>query len=458
MKTKRIVQLLYTAVIVVVMIALGSCSTGDRALLDTVPSKSPFVGVVDMELLLKRSGAQITEGTITLTPALEKIVRESSRDISDDVSAFEMMCELYGAVNLNEVVYVVPTDWDKEKYLTFYVTDKDAVEAKMNALGAKKSSADDYDIYSGDNWTLAISGEQGWLISSYVDVKSVSGIIGGVEKKESIGAQTGIADFLHSENVVNIAMDTHQIEGKRDKDKAGHRACVSIKVDDSALSLSMQMISADGKVEEFAKGYSDIDTAFLRYVPTSYVAAAAVGLTPDFDSSMIGTMAAMLGGSDISTMAQMLMPVLSKVDGTLAIAVGPAGGAPAIADINIHTWNFLLMAHMAKDDIDATISQLDMLTSQFGLEIYAENIDGYLVVSNREPEQGSESPLAEAFHSQRAALAVNIPAGGEIVKAFDLPWGFNGSVQLDKTALNIRLSLNGTDQGVLPALLEQLTK
>ena len=93
-----------------------------------------------------------------------------------------------------------------------------------------------------------------------------------------------------------------------------------------------------------------------------------------------------------------------------------------------------------------------------GTVIYAGNVDGCLAVSNLGFKPVGDNSMTDIFLSQRAAMAVNIPAGSEVVKAFGMPWGFNCSMQVGESDLNVRFSLNGSSQSVLQALLAQMMK
>jgi hypothetical protein len=316
---------------------------------------------------------------------------------------------------------------------------------------------------------VAVRDAQGWAFSGEKAMKKAMSDIVSLDAKKSLAAQEGIAEFLHSENAVNVAA---LIDKKPEKDQsAGRRACVGVSVADNAIGVNAQILSPDGKVLDFAPEYQGINTTFLQYLPESYVAAAAIGCSPDIDWKALAGAAALVGGSDVSSMLQMALPMLSSLDGTVSVAVGPAGGAPAIADINLHTWDVTIMAHMPQDDIDSTLGQLSMLAMATGAkavdttdtmttyrlpdgsEVYAGTVDGCLALSTREFVAAGGSPLADTFDSASAAVAVNIPAGSEIVKAFNLPWGFNFTLRMQQTSLEMHLSLNGSNQSVLQALL-----
>lgn len=474
MNPVRMMRWLYATACCAILLVVGACSQEVKtSLLDTVPSSAPVVAVADVELLLKRAGCSFDGGTVQLSPQLRKIADTPAESSSAVAASLRIFADLYGAVDLSEVVFVGidPGQNSNDTFFTFMVSDKGAVVAKMEALGVKDTATEpDYQVYAGDEWTLAMHGDQGWLISAGTDSDKARSYFTAPDRKESIGAQTGIVDFLNTDNAINVAVSINS-------DNDGRRACVGVKVEDTVMGMSMQLVAPDGSVSDFAAPLQEVSTDFLRYVPASYIGAAAIGFTPDFDWSALGSLAALVGGRDVSTMMQMAIPFLSKIDGTLAVAAGPAGGAPAIADINLRTWNLMVMAHMQQADVDATLAQIAAMAPQIGAvpvkmesnplglsawrmpdgtELYAGNVDGCLTLSNREPVADGENSMTDTFLSQRAAMAVNIPAGSEVVKAFNLPWGFNVSMQCGKSQIDVRFSLNGTDRSVFQALLEQI--
>lgn len=237
-----------------------------------------------------------------------------------------------------------------------------------------------------------------------------------------------------------------------------------------------QLIEGDGKVRDIAAGLKPVDTDFLRYVPDNCVLAAAIGCTPDFDWSPVRSAVGMLFGPRLVSIMQIVEPFLSKLDGTVAFAAGPAGGAPAIADINYRTWDFMIMAHMPQAEVDQAMNMVMLYGSQLGIRteavednitemqlpdgarLYVGNVDGYMLLSTRRPEPTAAAGMTDLFLSKPGAVVLNVPAGSEIVKAFGLPCGFDFSVQLADDSLHGRLSLNGSDRSVFEVLLEEMVK
>lgn len=479
MDTKIMVRWIYAAVVSAVMLASGACSKVESSLLDSVPSSAQVVAVADVELLLKRSGCQVADGAVTLSPELQKIVDTPAETSTAVSSTLRMLVDLYGAIDMSEVVYVSldPNQDSNGTFLTFMISDEGAVTDKMKEKGVQNTGSDGIEVYAGADWTLAMHDGQGWLIPAGMDSDKARSYFTAPDRKESIGSQSGIVDFLNADNAVNVAVLADGLSGNIKTE--GRRACFGVKVEDSVIGMHMQLIAPDGEITRFASDYKEIDTDFLNYVPGSYIAAAAFGFTSDFDWSSLATAAALLGSRDVASAVQMAIPFLSRIDGTVAVAAGPAGGAPAIADINLKTWNFTVMAHMAQSDVDATLAQLGALAPHIGASpvkmesddsgmdawmlpdgtvIYAGNVDGCLAVSNLGFKPVGDNSMTDIFLSQRAAMAVNIPAGSEVVKAFGMPWGFNCSMQVGESDLNVRFSLNGSSQSVLQALLAQMMK
>lgn len=449
----------------------ASCSDTAGGLLDTVPASSSMVARVDVGTVVKRAGCRTDGGGIVFTPQVAALLGSESEVPAPPV---RVLTALGGCVDLDDVVAYRYDTTPRGTAVTFRITDREAFGKSVAGLDAVATAAGGVDYYEMDDWTLAAMGDQGWMAP--VKAQGMVGIVGSatdLSRDESVAAIDGIADFLGGDYAVKVAVK--ESDNAADVNRQCW-TCLSVKIEEPVIGVHVQMIRGDGDVRDLAAGLKPVDTDFLRYVPDNCVLAAAIGCTPEFDWAPVRSTVGMLFGPEAALNMQMVEPFLSKIDGTVAFAAGPAGGAPAIADINYRTWDFMIMAHMPQAEVDQALNMVMLYGSQLGIRteavednitemqlpdgarFYVGNVDGYMLLSTRRPGSASASGMTDLFLSKPGAVVLNVPAGSEIVKAFGLPCGFDCSVQLADDYVHGRLSLNGSDRSVLQVLLEELVK
>lgn len=466
MNFRSIGSRLCKAALVLAALMAVSCSDKSGSLLDTVPASAPMVASVDLGTVMKRAGCRTGNDGIVLTPQVAALLGCDS-DAGEPAPPVKALVGLSGCVDMSNMVAYGYNAASGRTAVTFRIDDREGFDKNVAGLGATATSAGGADYYEMDGWTLAAMGDQGWMAP-----ESVSGMVAvvseamAVEAAESVSSLDGITDFLGGNSAVKVAVK-----------QAESWLCVSVKLEDPVIGAHLQVMSGDGEVKSVAAGLKHVDTGCLRYMPDNSVLVAAIGCAPGFDWSPVRAVVGAFLGPEAALNMQFVEPFLTKIDGTVAFAAGPAGGAPAIADINYHTWDFTFMAYMPQTEVDKVLTMVNMYGGQLGMKsvavddnitelrlpdganIYVGNVDGYMMVSTRRPAlSASEGAMVDMFQSKPGAVVLNVPAGSEIVKAFELPCGFDCSIQLADDYLHGRLSLNGSDSSVLEVLLGEMVR
>lgn len=474
MKYKSICgRLSFLAMFVIVMLSV-SCGGVSQGLLDSVPASTPMVASIDMEALLKQSGCRLDADTMVLTPELTELLADKRTNVLP--TPVELLSKLHGAVDISHVLLFSIDSRGHDNLFMATISDLAMFENRIAGIGKMTEETDELSVYSVGDWSMAVSDTRIWL-----GAKSPSQLIEAVNPLLSLKADAsmarlvGIADYLSGEAALKVAVHPSAINPMASGSHTSAWSCVSMKIENSVIGLDLKMMESDGKPLLLASGMQELDSDFLRYVPQSYVFAIAAGFTPEFKwQEIIGAVSLLMGPSN-SSYISVIAPVLSKIDGTVAVAAGPAAGAPAVANIGLDTWDILVMVHLPQNDVDNALSMLKSYASLGGLKmttegnvtvatlpdgtkIYAGNVDGYLAVSNREFDANGANSMTDVFLSKQAAMSLSIPAGSEIVKAFDLPCGFEFTVQMSAYNVHARISLNGSDRRVLPTLMELAVK
>lgn len=470
MKSKIKGGRLTAAVMMLCALILASCSQtvgGDAEMLATVPAKSECVVVVDFVQVLKRAGCTVTDNSIELTPAVRRIMGVSS----DDKGLAAAIHDAPMAVDLENVIMFTTASNMQNVVVTLPVKDAAMLCAALKSHEAKDMTEKDGVTYCmlGD-MAIAVSERQAWAgdckLSTLMNKVAEFTVL---KAEESIEALTGVVDYLNGVQAVRVAVNAQMaaLPGA----KVDTWGCASVDIQQQVIGAHLTMMQGDGNPVNVTGELQEVSTDFLRYVPGSFISAVALGISPNFDWSTLAGMAAIAGGRQMAGTVNAIMPYLKNIDGTVAVAAGPAGGAPAIADVNLRTWDFLAMVHMNQATVDQALGSLGAYMRmggknfkdedgvlqcdiEDGVTVYAANLDGYLAVSNRAFNGNSNNSMTDLFASRKGAFVLNVSADSEVVKAFRLPWGFDFNVQLTDNDLHARLSLNGTNESVLKALIE----
>lgn len=458
-----------------IMLMSASCGGVSKGLLDTVPASSPMVSVVDLDAVLKQAGCDVSGDTFDFTPELSSLLAAGERGALP--VPVRLLSRLHGAVDMSHVVLFSLDQSGHDNVLVADMTDRDGVINALSVVAESVPGSDELDMYCADGWSVAVASDRMWMAAGAPSDLSESVMpLLSLKGSESISGLTGISDFLNSGSTVCMALRPSALNPVAVGSHTSDWSCVSVTMEDAVIGVDFCQMDGDGRLAELTHGMQEVDTDFLRYVPQSYVFAMAAGFSSDFNWQEITSAASLVLGPLNSSYVSALAPLLSKVDGTVAFAAGPASGAPAVANLGLDTWDMMLMVHMSQSDVDSALSMLQSYGAMAGIKmktgrdnvmeatlpdgtkVYAGNVDGYLAVSNREFDASMSNAMTDIFLSKQAAMVMNIPAGSEIVKAFGMPCGFDFHVQMADDYVHGRLSLNGSDRRVFQTLIELLAR
>ncbi|MDE7443242.1 MAG: hypothetical protein K2M65_03680 [Muribaculaceae bacterium] len=451
-----------------------SCGGVSQGLLDSVPASSPMVASIDVDAIFKQAGCRLDGDSVILTPELTKLFYDN-RTATLPVP-MRLFARLHGAVDMSRVVMFSVDKTGHDNLFVADITDPAEFEQRILTMAQPADGTEELTLYTVGDWSVAVADTRLWLgpVSSARLIEYITPLL-TLKAGENVSRYVGISDFLGGPGALKLAVQPGVVSPLASNDQTSAWSCVTVKVENWVVGLDFRLMESDGKLVSLTSGMQELDTDFLRYVPQSYVFAAAAGFTSDFKwKELLGMVSLVIGPTNSSYMS-FIAPVLSKVDGTVAFAAGPAAGAPAVANLGLDTWDLLMMVHMPQADVDNALSMLKSYSALGGLEtetddnvmvvtlpdgskIYAGNVDGYLAVSNREFEADGTNSMTDVFLSKQAAMSLSVPAGSEIVKAFNLPCGFDLNMQMSDDDMHMRLSLNGSDRRVLQTVLELVAK
>ena len=282
--------------------------------------------------------------------------------------------------------------------------------------------------------------------------------------------------MLEGQGLLNIALscDAAAKGGKKDDGAQAAQeslwATISCDIKDNKLVAGSVVIQADGTTVA-ADGLQPVNQAVLSYIPDSFSFAFAVGLTPDFDWSVLTQAVSAFGGFQARGMMAVVTPYLQSINGTVMLAAGPANDQ-AYSEIDPGNWHFILMAHMPQQKITEIMNMVRnsmfvagmsprmtdqglLIVPQYGMNLYLGNVDGYFAVSNMPFDNTRQNSLAPLFSGKDGAVMLELPSLRSLSPAAPA-FGFRLTGQTGQGSTTAELALTGTTQPILQAILSAL--
>lgn len=445
------------------MAVLVGCSSGD-SLLESVPSTARAVVNVHADEFLKEAGCQLQGSKVTLSSELNSFL-----DGIDNGNALKDLLSS-GAVDLESMVSFITSDG--VSISTARLMDVDKFEAYFETLGLKWAAHGDFNVAQAKGCDLLVRDDQCWAVTGGNSVAVLERVLKNAEKKP-VTDVPGIKDALTGDGqlrfAVNLGNDIASVYGSEYQNSY---LTGIMGVNGELFNLDMEMVSSKGKSLKIAPSLGKIDPEFLNYLSTQDAAVIAMSFKGDTDwPALIKALAPRLSLGN-AMMLSAIDPYLSQIDGTVAVAIGPAGAAESLTRTD--AWNFTVVAKMKRggarqvvDKLKGYISQARIpTTEEEGLTVVAMpdmtvrfgEKDGYFVATNREMLGNGMPDLAPDFDGKRFAGYIDIPYNSEMMKASKMPYGFNIVMASDDKKASLKLRLNGANMGILEAVIAEAAK
>lgn len=368
-----------------------SCSKTDTALMDNVPADASFVAVVDLDKVIKNAGCELTSTGVALTPAMQARINATIGN--------QAYLRLSGMLPYVDTKHVMVFAEQREFILTYLIT-----------------------VYGGRVVT-AVKDNQAWTMEGDADyvVKEVSEILEKASEK-NFTSHRGLVEYLEESASASVVMNLAAF-GLKDTDTwiAAH-----VRLADMSAQGDFQLMQSDGEIIP-AEGFSNVDADFLRYVPGDFNYAVAIGV--DNGETLAGWLRMVMPVMPFEQrgMLESVMPFISKVKGTIAVA-GQIDAESDDDDELGHISPLLVMAKMDQADVDASVQSFVTMArgmgasvsadgngryvaSAPGMRVYFGNIDGNLGISTIPFDSNRQNSMATAFGSRLGGAYLVLPQG-----------------------------------------------
>ncbi len=456
------------ALAVLILGALTLSCSKEQNLLDAIPSDVEHAGTIRLKSLMEQVGCRFADGKAELPQGMDIPFAQAIAAI-----------DAAGVANTDEIAWA--TVGKRDVYATMLVSDKAKFKEATAGDIEWLDETGGYACGKIMNTAVVLLGDDRvWITFGAKPDEAVKGVESLLKsaKESAISSMTGVDRLLRSDNLVNVAVRQSSAadKGKKSGVKGENPELQAVwatftgNVKDNKIVGRSTVMEADGKVIPF-KGLTTVNPAVLSYVPGNFNVALALGVTPEFDWSSVAQLVGSMGGFQARGMIAAVTPYLQALDGTVLLAAGPANDQ-AYGDIDPGNWNFILMARLPQDKINDIMGMMRsslfmagvspkmekdgiMVIPQYGMDIYAGNVDGYFAVSNLPFDPNRQNQLTPLFNGKFGAISVSLPALDQI--GFGMPsFGVDLRAQITSESGEITVSLSGTDKPILSEIFKVL--
>lgn len=452
---------------VIIMGAVVASCSKEQNLLDAFPSDVDHVGTVKLKSVLVEAGFKFEADGAT------------HENASLAAEAYKLV-GLVSAIDRSEVCDPDGFAWVKGRDGNLYAT---AIVDDVDKL--TEATSKDIEWTDGDGgfrqgewggFTALAGNGRFWLTDAKEAVKAV----GELQKKASkapLTALEGVCQKLSADGLLNMALRQGAAPKSSGKGAKGESAelesrwaTLNCSVAENRIVASSVVIEGDGK-QLTIEGMQPINPAVLSYIPGHFNFALALGLTPEFDWSVLTEAVSAFGGFQARAMMAAVTPYLQSINGTVMLAAGPANDQ-AYTDIDPGNWHFVLMAKLPQDKVNDITGMIRtsmfmtgisprmtddglMIVPQYGMNLYIGSVDGYFAVSNMPFDNMRQNSLAPLFTGKEGAVTLELPSL-RMLNPSAPAFGFKLTGQTGEGNTTAELALTGTTQPILQAILTAL--
>ncbi|MCM1347956.1 MAG: hypothetical protein NC338_00975 [Firmicutes bacterium] len=459
---KRLLKL--TGLWMSLALIVSSCSSNTEKLLKSVPFDAEVVATANLVELASKSGVTIEDGRLVLP-------REYSY-IKDNIpaEALKTAGQIAGAIDLENVVLFGYINRN-QAYLTAMVKDVELMRSLLKSNGWNSEMNNGLEVWSqstsdyADCLALSSDETQVWFLDSRKDLTNIDEFEHS-RKKNNILRYSGLADALTRGNVANLVVDMNAVKVGLDD----YWAAVSFTVNNNAVVLTSKAITTDGNVLETTE-LQTIDTDFLRYMPSNFICAMAMGVAPGGGFAARMEKSLDESGNNVNRGAfSQIMPFIKALDGTVAFGFGPKSKSSLMKPESPEQWQALFMAHMSQ----AKANELtEMARSFFPTSTSSSNgiytftsrdftinygvVDGNFAVGmGLDLVPNKSNSFTNDFNGKPFAAVFQTPLLSSMVSDTKFDFSIKAAMEVNNSEMRLQINLVGTDAPIIPTLVSTM--
>lgn len=102
---------------------------------------------------------------------IDSITTELNYTTNNIENRLDLLLYIKKAIDPTQIIYFISSD---KEFITFHITDLSILNKTMTDKGAKISYSNDYKIYRFDALSLAVKGEQGWMMDGGINTDIIN--------------------------------------------------------------------------------------------------------------------------------------------------------------------------------------------------------------------------------------------------------------------------------------------
>lgn len=489
---------------------LGAKSSSQ--LLKMIPAETDLVMTVDGKQILQSAGCKLSADGLELPRAIEKIMKNMSnqeKEIFDEIAqakCFNIDQVVYALNLVNDTEYSDHNPDVSEGYMLISITNKEEVKKFFENLDDEFDFDDEngYEV-SKIGWRdfIVVDDEYCWIYvgSRHVfdydyeadDDVAYKAVVKRIEKIKNEANKKSIADVSYKSNILSdgnaaaLIFDSKNLSdilgiewGEYLGDKKYNELKVGVvaNLEKESISLKAKLYDKDGGELEWSPGFGEINSSLAKYLNDNDMLVVAGSIDPDFSwEKYLSFIEEKTGEKMPKEIRSEYLKWMSALKGTIMYSVG-FDSLDKLIKGDFTGLNCLAIVEMkdgkAKEAIDE-ISKLAALTGgeyikkegsalvlnadKFKFKL--EEIDGNLILSNREiKEAGNEKMPNSFFDGKASASKLNIKKDSEIATLLDFPGNSSLELTFDKKELVAKLTFEGITEeaGILEFFISKINK
>lgn len=489
---------------------LGAKSSSQ--LLKMIPAETDLVMTVDGKQILQSAGCKLSADGLELPRAIEKIMKNMSnqeKEIFDEIAqakCFNIDQVVYALNLVNDTEYSDHNPDVSEGYMLISITNKEEVKKFFENLDDEFDFDDEngYEV-SKIGWRdfIVVDDEYCWIYvgSRHVfdydyeadDDVAEKAVVKRIEKIKNEANKKSIADVSYKSNILSdgnaaaLMFDSKNLSdilgiewGEYLGDKKYNELKVGVvaNLEKESISLKAKLYDKDGGELEWSPGFGEINSSLAKYLNDNDMLVVASAIDPDFSwEKYLSFIEEKTGEKMPKEIRSEYLKWMSALKGTIMYSVG-FDSLDKLIKGDFTGLNCLAIVEMkdgkAKEAIDE-ISKLAALTGgeyikkegsalvlnadKFKFKL--EEIDGNLILSNREiKEAGNEKMPNSFFDGKASASKLNIKKDSEIATLLDFPGNSSLELTFDKKELVAKLTFEGITEeaGILEFFISKINK
>lgn len=486
---------------------LSSCSKDGSSdkLVESIPSSAMYVVKFNPKQVVENAGCSVDNGKIVLSDKISGVIKEQAGSAA--LKVINGYLEYTEGMNLDAVMVFATSPDASDLALVATLSDPEPVKEHLKELVGKEKEEDGFTVYkAAREGVIAIKGNMLWVaaklsvINKHIEKAAESNITSVKDVADVLTADNAFAYVVSLPKVNNIlksqGVDIERKLVRNDVPAAlaakiagvmDYYFCGSMTFAGNSVSGEAFLVNEQGERAQFGKLFNEIDTDFLKNVPADANCIGACGNIADADVKALieeaaAEVARQMPDQQIGTLVASL---LTKWDGTAAAAFDVNAlvqtdmtsllsmSESSMMQELFENMKFLFMIHYPQDVVNnltqllydnasAAGSSVNTISPNYysasvtpDMSFYFGNLNGYFAFGNSAVKGGAQS-LADKFAGKRFAIYSTsnpVPA----LARFGWDFGSEGEIWLDDDAVKFTVSLTGTSQNYLQAMIEPLT-